>query len=206
MDPQQPYGSPSGNNYDFIMNPERPPKKPIVPQIGGASSFSKKIIFIVGGAFILIILMWIIGGMLGGGGTNTAELTKLVQRQQEVARVSAEGATSSSATIRNAAANTTLSVTSQQQQWIAFLAREGIELKQEQLKLLESAKTDTTLTTARSNNTFDTAFLNIMRTSLTDYAAAVQTDYTNATSERERTLLSKHYEQVQLLLKQYPQQ
>lgn len=204
MDPQQPYGSQGGGNYDFIINPEQQPKKSMVPQLGGDSAFTKKLIFIIGGAVILIILMWIVGSMLGGG-TNTTELTKLVQRQQEVMRVSAEGATSGDAAVRNAAANTTLSVTSQQQQWLVFLAQEGVELEQKQRELLENATTDSTLATARSNNTFDSAFLNIMQTYLTDYAATIQTDYANATGEKERTLLSKHYDQIQLLLKQYPE-
>lgn len=203
MDPQYP-GS-SGSNYDFIMNSGQQQKKPLVPKLGGESSFAKKLILILGGAFILIIIMWVVGNMLGGGGTNVSELTKIVQQGEEVSRVSAQGVGSARVDIRNAAANTTVSISSQKQQWLAFLAKRGTEIKEKDQKLLLNETTDQTLANAHSNNTFDSAFLDVMETYLADYAASLQAEYNRSSSETERTLLRAHFDQVQLLIKQYPE-
>lgn len=203
MPPQQPYGP--NNQYDFIVSPGGPPKKSLLPSLGGQSSFTQKLIFIIGGAFVLIILMWIIGNILGGSGTNTADLTKLVQQQEEIARVSAEGAEGTSRTdIRNAATNTKLSVTSQQQEVLVFLAGQGTEIKEDQQKALENAATDELLETAKTNNTFDTTFIETMQSYLNDYSAAIQTAFDNASDETEQELLRSHFEQVKLLLEQLP--
>lgn len=202
MPPEQSYG-PNGQ-YDFIMNPGKPPKKTLIPSIGGGSSFTKKIIFIVGGGIGLIFVIWIVATLLGGGSGNTANLTKAVQEGQEIARVATEGANASRADIRSAAINTRLSLKSQQQQWIAFLAQQGSSVSEEQQQLLQNATTDQQLETAKSNNTFDKAFLEIMRSYLTDYAGTLQTAFNGASSDAERALLSSHFGQVQLLLEQLP--
>ena len=202
MPPQQ--SEPNGQ-YDFIVNPAGPPKKSLLPSLGGQTSFTKKLIFIIGGAVVLIIVMWIVGNLLGGGGTNTAELTKIVQQQQEIARVSAIGADGTSRSdIRNAAVNTKLTLTSQEQELLQFLANQGAEVKEDQLELLENPTTDTQLETARSNNKFDAAFLEIIRSHLADYASTIQTAFDNSGSDTEQELLRLYYEQVQLLLEQMP--
>lgn len=201
MPPQQ--SSEPNGQYNFIVNPAEPPKNSLLPSLGSQSSFTKKLIFIIGGAVVLIILMWIVGNLLGGGGANTAELTKLVQQQEEIARVSTAGVEDTSRSdIRNAAANTKLTLISQQQELLQFLANQGTEVKEDQLAALENPATDTQLETARSNNQFDAAFLEIIQSHLADYASTIQTVFDNSSSETEQELLRLYYEQVQLLLEQ----
>lgn len=199
MPPQQ---SSSGNRYDFIMNSSQ--KKPLIPSLGGQSSFTKKLIMIIGGAVILIIVMWVIGSLLGGGGSS-AGITKLIQQEEEIARVATvaeEGTTRSD--IKGIAKNIQLSLSSQQQEWLQFLAERGTQVSKEQQLLLQNPATDQQLTTAKSNNTFDKTFLDIMRTYLTDYSNALQTTFTGSKNEAERTLLRAHFDQTQLLLEQLP--
>lgn len=202
MPPQQSYDS--NNQYDFIVSPGSAPKKSLLPSLGDNASFTKKIIVIIGGAVILIIIMWIVGTLLSRGGSNTADLTKLVQQQEEIARVSAEGTTAARTDIRNAATNTKLSLTSQQQEWLQFLAGQGTEIKDDQQKALENAATDEQLEAARSNNTFDKTFSATLQSYLNDYAATIQTAFDKAGNETERELLRTHFLQVQLLLEQLP--
>lgn len=203
MQPQQPnLGYNSGNPYDFIVNPPKPPKKSVIPSLGGGGSFTQKLIFILSGAVILIIIMWIIGNLLGGGGINVTDITKLTQQQQEITRVAALGAESGRTDVRNTAANAQLSILTQQQQWLRVLANEGVELKDDQLGLLENANTTQLLTNARANNTYDSTFLQILRSYLTEYSQALEANFAKATTDDEKNLLSTNYQQVKLLLEQ----
>lgn len=202
MQPQQPYGP--NNQYDFIVSSGQP-KKSLLPSLGGHSSFTQKIMLIVGGAVVLIIIMWVVGTLLGGGGGNTAELTKLVQQQQEIARVAEQGVQESTRTdVRNVAANTQLSLGSQQQQWLEFLANQGTEVKDEEQQALQNATTDQQLENATTSNSFDQKFLEVMRSHLTDYAATLQTAFSSTGNESEKELLRLHFDQTQLLLEQLP--
>lgn len=194
----------SGNQYDFIMTPGKTPKKSVLPSLGGGSSFTRKIIFIIAGGLLLIVVFWIVGTLLGGGG-NTANLTKLVQQEEEITRIATEGATASRADIRSTAANIQLSLNSQQQEWLQFLADQGSKISEDQQKLMQNTATDEQLTAARSNNTFDKTFLTLMRSYLTDYSSTLQTAFASASDETERALLSAHFDQTQLLLKQLPE-
>ncbi len=128
------------------------------------------------------------------------------EQQEEIARVSAEGAEGTSRTdIRNAATNTKLTLISQQQELLQFLAAEGTEVKENEQKSLENPSTDELLEAAKSNNTFDATFVDTMQSYLNDYSAAIQTAFDNASDEAERELLSAHFAQVKLLLEQFPE-
>lgn len=203
MNPQQQY-TPPQSQYDFIVNPGGPPKKTLLPSLGGHSSFTQRLIIIIGGAVILIIAMWVVGNLLGGGGVNTASLTKLVQQQEEIARVAGAGSESSRSDIRNAATTVKLSLASQQQRWLQFLANQGTEVGDEQQQALQNAAADQQLEQAKSNNSFDKTFVDLMRAYLNEYAAAIQVTFDQSGSNSERELLRSHFEQVKLLQEQLP--
>jgi hypothetical protein len=203
MQPEQPntgYGP--NNQYDFIVNPGSPPKKPLIPKVGGGS-FAMKLIFLVGGAVILIILMWIVGNILGGSKVNTADIITLTQMQEEISRVADQGKDATAQNLKNTAMGTKLSAVSQQQAWLEFLGAEGVEVDDKELALKKNDATDAQLEEAKSSSTFDLAFNEIMETYLQDYADTLKTDFAKAADETERTLLSNHYAQVQLLLKEF---
>jgi len=203
MQPQS-YGPGPNNQYDFIVNPGKPSKRSFVPSFGSGASFTQKLIFIVGGAVILIIIMWIVGSLLGGGGGDTATVTKFVQQEQEIARVAGQGAEAGRADIRNLAVTVQLSLTSQQNQWERFLANNGTELKSELKSALQNDTTDQKLTAAKTNNTFDKTFLDIMQSYLNDYASTMQSKIDTSRSDTEQEILARQYEQVKLLLEQIP--
>ncbi|MGH7158271.1 MAG: hypothetical protein ACREGD_04365 [Candidatus Saccharimonadales bacterium] len=198
MPPQQ---NNSGNQYDFIISPGKPPKKSLVPSLGGDLPFGRKLVFIIGGGLVLIILIWIVASLLGGG--SSGGLTRIVQQETEIARVATEGSEASRADIKNAAVNTQLSLTSQRQAWLQFLANRGTTVSDKEQKLLANPATDQQLETARSNNAFDKTFLEIMRSYLTDYSAALQQTFASSIAA-ERELLQTHFDEVQLLLEQLP--
>jgi len=195
--------SPEQSQYDFIMNPGKPPKKPLVPTLGDGAPMTRRILFVVGGGLVLIAVLWVVSTILFGG-DNNAGITKIVQQEEEIARVATEGTEASRADIRGAATNTQLSLNSQQQEWLLFLAEGGTEVGEEQQKLLQNAGTDQQLETARANNTFDKTFLDVMRSYLTDYASTLQTTFNATSNVTEQALLKSHFDQTQLLLEQLP--
>lgn len=198
MPPQQ-YNN--NNRYDFIINGGQ--KKSLLPSLKGSDSFTKKLIFIIGGAVILIIVMWIVGSLLGGGGSS-AGLAKIVQQEEEIARVAAEGSKANRSDIKSSAVNIQLTMDSQQREWQLFLAERGSQVGEKELVLLKNPATDQQLTTAHSNNAFDKTFVDVMRTFLNDYSNTLQTTFTSSSNEAERALLKTHFDQTQLLIEQLP--
>lgn len=196
MPPQQ---SNQGNRYDFIVNPNGSDKKSLF----SSASFGKKMLLIVGGGVVLVIILWVVASLLGGGG-STAGVTKLVQQEEEIARVAAEGQEATRADIRNAAISIQLTSTSQQQEWQQFLAANGGEVGEDQRAALQNAATDQQLEAAKTNSTFDKTFLQIMQTYLQEYATTMQGNFDDSKSDQEQELLSKQYKEVQLLIEQLP--
>jgi len=170
----------------------------------GGSSLPQKLLVIVGGAVVLIIVMWIIGSILGGGGGNTATLTKLVQQEQEIARVAGLGVEAGRTDIRNAAINIQLSLSSQQQQWVQTLTNQGTKLGDEQKNALLNAATDQQLESAKTNNSFDKTLSDILQSYLNDYSQALKTAFDATSNPEVQVQLQSHYQQVQLLLEQLP--
>ena len=164
---------------------------------------TKIILFVVGGGVLLIVILWVFASIFLGGGNNE-NLTKIVQQEEEIARVAAVGADTSRADIRGSAINTQLTLKSQQQEWLLFLAENGTEVSEEQRMLLQNATTDQQLELARTNNAFDKTFAEVMRSYLTDYSSTLQDTFNATTNESERELLRAHYNQTQLLLEQLP--
>lgn len=194
--------TPQGN-FDFIMDPNRPQKPKLAGRLGG-DSFITKIILLVGGALVLIITLTVVVNIFFGDKTNTETFVGLTQRQQEIVRLSAEGDTAVSAEIRNAAINTELSITSHQQQWLEFLAEHDRVVVPAELNLKKDTKTDSKLKIAEETSTFDTTYNSVMRTQLEDYANALKTTYDSVDNKETRTLLGDSYNDVQLLLEQWP--
>lgn len=202
MNPQYPEHNP----YDFIMNPGQPQPKRAV-DLNGKNGFLLKIGLIVGGVIILMIAVAIAMNMFAGNKTNTEDLKLLAQTQQEIVRVSASAQTGSGIrdqALKNFAANTQLTVASQQTQLVTYLAQNDAKMNNKQLGLKKSSETDTTLKQAQATSTYDIAFKQVIKSSLTNYANEIQTNYNNATATDVRSYLKKSYDQTQLLLQQLP--
>lgn len=204
MNPEQPDQNASGNNYDFIVTPgAAAPKRKFSLPFGG-DSFITKVLFLLGGAVVLMIIVTVAINLLFGGRNNTGALVLLAQNQQEIVRVSSLGKNASSQPVKNAAINTALSVKSQQRDWLEFLSKRGTSPKPEELNLKKDASTDSRLEAAEQTSTFDSTYTSVMRTLLEEYANELKTVYDGTSSQQQRPLLSTHYNEVQLLLKQWP--
>lgn len=195
---------PDNDPYDFIMNPSAPPaKKPL--GLGGKNAFFVKIGLIVGGVVVFMIAVAVVLNLFTGSKTSTTDLLDVAQTQQEIIRISTQASSGNGArdqSLKNFAKNTELSVSTQQQKTLAYLASQGVKPKTKELALKQSAQTTQQLTNAVQTSTFDSAYRQIIQTSLDSYASDLQKYYNNASNTTVRTLLKQDFEQVQLLKSQ----
>lgn len=192
-----------GNQYDFILNPQKPQKRNVLGGIGG-DPFISKILFIVGGAVVLMVMAALFINLLFGSKTNVETLVALAQTEQEIVRLSSMGEDAADQSIRNAAITSQLSVTSHQRIWLATLNKHNRQIEDKELSLKRDASTDKKLTTARQTSTFDTTYATVMRSKLEAYATVLKTAHQGSSDAKDRAALSSQYDDVQLLLKQWP--
>ena len=202
MDPQQP-GTAPGNNYDFIVNPSKPAKV----GGGGGSSFASgkwfRILVVAGGILILMMFASFVSNLLFGDKTNIQDLNSLTQTQTEIMRIAKMGEQSDDQNMRNAAVNTMLVVTTNRREIAVFAATHG-GVDEKAYNAKRSRTTDTQLTRAKATSTFDVTYAELMHELMTAYAAEIKTAHGRAYGNTEKTLLNKHYEQTQILIKQIP--
>lgn len=204
MQPQQPvYGAPAPApvqpDYDFIVNPQQPVRR---PSLGGNSMMSR--LLIVGiGLIILIVAFAVIKGLLSGGG-NKAAMLHVVQDQQEIIHLTtaASQVTSISTTNKNFAVTANLVVTSQNSQLVSYLQKQHQKISLQQMNLKVSPTLDANLTTAAAANTYDQTFKDIMASQLTDYEAALKLAYSQTSGPVGRGLLKDDYNSAQLMQQQ----
>jgi hypothetical protein len=204
MDPYQQYQNPApqGNSYDFIMNPGQKPKKRF--SIGGGN-FVMTIALIVGGALLFMIILVMILNAFGSKKVSTGDLVTMTQVQNELIRISDQGArTGTQQVTKNLATTIQFTMQTQQKKTLDFLAKNGKEVGEKELKLKQNASTDQQLTSAKTTSTFDLVFSQIMQNELTTYANDLKQLYSRSPTKTERDLMSGYYEETQLLISQIP--
>jgi len=203
MDPYQQYQSPNqGSPYEFILNPQKPPKK----KIGfGGNNFIFTLVIIIGGAILFMIILALILNAVGGKTTSTADLITLTQTENELARVSQSAATTANQqTTKNLAVTIQYTMLTQQKRTLKVLASNGTTVDVKDLKLKQNAQTDQQLASAKTTSTFDLVYSQLIQDQLQDYANEVKTIHNKSASKTEKELTSDFYEQTQLLISQIP--
>jgi hypothetical protein len=203
MDPYQQYQSPNqGSPYEFILNPQKPPKK----KIGfGGNNFIFTLVIIIGGAVLFMIILALVLNAVGSKTTSTADLITLTQTENELARVSQSAATTANQqTTKNLAVTIQFTMLTQQKRTLKVLAANGTTVDVKDLKLKQNAQTDQQLASAKTTSTFDLVFSQLIQDQLEDYANEVKAIHNKSASKTEKELTSDFYEQTQLLISQIP--
>ena len=182
-----------------------PPKKPKPTGLAN-NPFLMKLILIAGGAVAVLIICAIVVNMLFAPKTNIADIVTITQTEQEIVRVAAQGSSGTDASTRDAAITTQLTVTTQQQIWLNFLAKHKKKVPLKELSLKKNVTTDAQLTQAKATSTFDGTYKTLMRNQLEAYNILLKDASDNAGEAQEKATLLAHYNQVQLLLQQLPQE
>lgn len=208
MNPQQqPYEAPQGpqSNYDFFLNAEKPPKRKLLPNLGGGSSLAVRAVVIAVLLFAVIIIVAIGISLFGGSGKQPKLLT-VAQDQNELVRVATEATTTgqdqSTQTTLNFAESAMLGLTSDQLQLTNYMAAHGGKPSAGQLAATKNTSTDTTLSNSIASSSFNATFINIMQNQLKSYEADLQSAFQSANTTAEKQLLTNEYGNAKLLLQQ----
>lgn len=181
----------SGNNpYEFILNPDTTHHK-TAPN----DSFLKRILVIVGIVVVIAIIGVIAARLLVPKDNSVQQVTAVAQEQQELVRVATYIVSHAKSTdLINFAINTEMSVSTNQQASIEYVANRGVELGEEQLALKKDAKTDTLLSAAISTNTFDSAATQTLTSQLSTYQTSLKRAYNASSGKKARAVLQASYD------------
>jgi hypothetical protein len=170
----------------------------------GSGSLGMRIGLLAGGAVVLMIVAAIVISALTPKG-DTAGLTSIAQRQQEMVRVTTAALQQSqvdSQDAKNFVTNVELCAASDQQQLLAFMGTHGTKLSSKTLALDQSTATDTQLANAATANNFDSAITANLVQQLQAYESLLSTTYHQTSNTQTHTLLQSSYNNASLLIKQ----
>ncbi|HSX06199.1 MAG TPA: hypothetical protein VLG92_00575 [Candidatus Saccharimonadia bacterium] len=190
---------PSGHNpYEFIMNPNAAKKKPL----GGNNAFLVRIALLLGGLLVLMIVIVATMSALGPK-SSTPGLTAIAERQQEIIRIATNASSQTTGQdTANLITNINASVTSSQQQVIAYLVAHGTKLGTKVLALDKNPQTDTLLSNAANANNYDAAVTQTLTQQLITYEGLLQTTFKQTSSKSTKQLLQECYTSASKLLRQ----
>lgn len=200
LPPPTPGGHASGHNpYDFIINPNTPKKRSLVP--GNNSFLVKLAIFLVGFVLLLVVLGVILSAVFSGSDVKP-ELTETAQTQQEILRIAGSSAAANRQSSKDVAASIQLTILSDQQSLLKYLATRGAKPNAKTLALGKDSKTDQLLESAKATNTYDAMYLQTLSDDLMAYRAQIQAIYKKTTSKTLKTNLTQYFTNAVMLSEQ----
>jgi hypothetical protein len=154
-----------------------------------------------GGLVLLLILVIVFVSILTSGGKEkTQDLLTIAQEQTELIRVATDGTThATTQPMQNLAQNVQASITSDNVALLAYMKNTGQKVAPKQLVLKHNNTTDTTLTTAQENSTYDSAFKDVIQTDLDAYGAALHKAIDANPGPKGKAILTQQYEAAKLL-------
>lgn len=194
--PTPPPGQFNASQFDFIMNPNQPPKRSLLP----SGPKQRLIIFVAIGLVIVTFLLVIIAMLFSGGSSSTDQVVVLAQKQTEIIRVATLGnAKAGSPEAKSLAALTSVSVATDQRNTLDYLARQKRKVNAKELNARLNSKTDEELTTAERNGRFDEVFTKTLVAELEDYQQSMVT-VSASLGPNGKSLLEQQNKNVTLLL------
>lgn len=182
---QSPTPTPPQNRYDYILNPPQAPRRKI-PLFGGGN----KVVNVIFVSVVLILALIVYSVFSSATKANYDSVVRLAERQQEIIRVSNLGLIGSQDPATLIYVSTVASTTqSEQNATLAFLTKKGVKVSSVELALKKDSTTDSALTTAQQNNTYDAVLINSLKGLLTSYQKA-EKDVILANSNSEKVLFT----------------
>lgn len=187
------------NDYDFIMNPSKPPKKPLLDLASGG--MLKKGLVLGGGLIILIIVLSLGLSFLGSAGkAHKQRLIEIAQTQTEIVRI-AEAAEKKvgGRDLLFKISNVKLTVGSSEVEVINALSKRGVKVKDKVLALGQNSKNDAALVEGEQTGRFDDTYQALLDEQLTNYRLRLQSAY-DSSSPAEQQIIESAFNQIELLL------
>lgn len=191
------------------MGQDQKPKKSLMP--GGDSTSSRLMRVVV---FAVIGFIVVIFGLVGytmltaGEREYPQKLNGLLQTQFELMRISEEGASKGRGTAaRNLALNTNLTVLTDHNELTEIVTKTyKLKVTGKTLGAKANEDTDEALADAEASNRYDEVMTEILQQSIDSYKEELSTLYDQAKSTKEKALLQKSFEHMELLSKSATQQ
>lgn len=192
MQPQPPA------NYDFILNPQKP-QRSVVP-----SSLMQRVAIVGGGAVLLLILASIVINLLKGSDTSKPALLSVVRQQQELIHLTDNASSQVGISSSNSISVVTIqmSISTEQQELLAYLGQNHIKVKKADLALGINAKTDALITAAVSGGNYNSVFRSTIKDELTTYRQYLVRAFSTVKGPHGRTLIKQDVASTDLLLTQ----
>lgn len=183
--------------YDFIMNPSVMPPKKSLGRPGGS-----KLAYIAGGGILLIVAVFA-ALSFAGGSSNSPALIRIAQQQAEIARVAALNYSDiNSSSVKSFVISAQLTATSEQTEYLQYLAKNGAKIGAKQIALGMNSKTDTAFEAAKSSGALDTTIESTLQEQLHQYQQTIQSAYGTTENPNTKALLKNFYDETTVLLEQ----
>lgn len=182
--------------YDFIVNPAKPPSKSFLT---GKSQTKMIIIFL--SLVILVIAVVLIGiNMLTSNDSTTESLVKVTQQQNELIRISTSSISKTKTEkAKQLATVSSMVITTDQKTLLTYLTKQKRKVNQKELALTKNKKADEILTTASNNGRYDEAFIQVMTELLESYQKTLQTNY-DSVNDKGKEILKSSFDNVTLII------
>lgn len=163
----------------------------------------KRILITSSGGVGLIVVVWMLIALIFSGGPDvTQRLISIVQRQEEIIRISEIGTdTARDREVEQFATTTRAAIRSSQNEITRLIeARTGSRVSQNRLRAGENAQTTQELEAALQANRFDITFITVIKDELIDYRTTMEIALRETDSANEREVLQSLIGEVGVLL------
>ncbi|HEX5448216.1 MAG TPA: hypothetical protein VFW90_03410 [Candidatus Saccharimonadales bacterium] len=183
-------------DFDFMLKDSQPARRGLPLPSLNLPKPAKIILVAVGILFILLIIYAVLAGR---GNVGRQSLIDVVQRGQEIIRVTGVIQDQLQDPDTQALAATVSStLSSEQKQLVDYLASNHIKVSTSQLDAHTNKSTDSSLQSAAQNNNLDSTYVNYLNSGLSKYAADIQTAYKSA-GPKGKQVLSDAFDSVKVL-------
>ena len=189
MNPEQP------SPYDFIMNDKR--KTTPIFNLGGRNLKQRILQAAVVAGLLLVVFVLIFSFVLKGGGSDTNNLLQVAAAQQDLIDLTSLGKQNlQDQQLINQNQSVKIIVTSQYKDLAAFLSSHGVSKVAQKIVPLQNTQYKTTLSNAKDNGQYDTAFRSVLTDKIGVYQSKLKIAYAAAKSNTLKTMLANEYSQI----------
>lgn len=189
--------APAPGQFEFMLKDQPKPPGRLANFLAWMPRPAKITLLAVIVLFMLVIFYSL---FFGGKTTNSEQLTAIMARAQEIARVSLlSQQQSTNANTKDLATTVEISLSSQEKQLQTYLLEQKVKVDTKKLAARLNKDTDKQLATALQNNSYDQTYFSYLKTNLTSYQDALNTAYKDG-GKNAQTILNSAYQSTQTLL------
>lgn len=184
-------------DYDFILNPAKPPKRPLL----NGSSMKQRILVVAGALLVIIVLLTIGSKLLGASAAkNNEALIDLAAYQTAMKTIISTGSKKArDEALRNKAITAQYTLESDLQQTSGVLKKRRVAVPKDFASRYKASEAVTLLEEADKANNFDSAYTDVYNEKMAKYKEKLTEVFGNVSSA-DQTMVRAHLGHVKILL------